>query len=168
MKKIELTQGKFAMVDDDDFERVSQYKWQLTKGNSTFYGTRTVKRKNIYLHRFILDVKDRNIFVDHKDHDGLNNMRSNLRLCNARQNCANRLKSIGLSSKFKGVTWDKKRRKWKSKIKINYKTINLGCFNTEIEAAISYNNAARLHFGEFAHLNIIERHGKGTQTALAI
>ena len=173
MKKIELTQGKFAMVDDEDFEYLNQYKWFAAKQKYTYYACRKSskingKRHTIIMHRVIMKLDSNDLIVDHKDHDGLNNMRSNLRLCNKSQNGANSIKSIGLSSKFKGVCWNKEKMKWECKIKVSHKRLFLGYFKTEIEAAISYNNAAILHFGEFAELNIIEQHGKGTQTALAI
>lgn len=173
MKQIELTQGKFALVDDEDFEYLNQYKWFAAKQKYTYYAYRNSPRINgkqhkIIMHRVIMKLDSNDLIVDHKDHDGLNNVKSNLRLCNNSQNGANRIKSVGFSSKYKGVSWHKIKMKWQCKITFSHKRLFLGYFKTEIEAAISYNNAAISHFGKYAHLNIIEQDGKGNQTALAI
>lgn len=144
-KSIQLTQGKIALVDDEDFERLNQYKWCF----SGQYAQRKVLRKTILMHRVILECPQ----VDHIDGNRLNNQRSNLRACNHAQNQMNREKSKGLSSVYKGVSWHKQVEKWRARIQTNQGCLYLGLFESEIEAAQTYDEAAKEHFGEFARLN---------------
>ena len=155
MKEIKLTQNKFALVDDEDFERVIKYKWHLDKGRNTFYARTNINGKKIRMHRFICNVENKSILIDHKDCNGLNNVKSNLRVCNMSKNEGNSYKKRISSSKYKGVTWYKPYKKWRSQIMYNYKNYNLGYFETETEAAIRYNQQALIFFGEFARINII-------------
>lgn len=151
MKLIQLTQGRFAQVDDEDFELINQYKWYLTGGNK--YAGRWYNNKTMYMHRELLNFPDQRI--DHIDRNSLNNQRNNLRICTGSQNCMNREKILqNRSSQYKGVHYYWKNQHWRAGICINYKKIHLGCFKTEIEAAKAYNQAAIQYFGEFAHLNI--------------
>ena len=163
MNKIELTQGKSAIVDAEDFDRVSEFKWHYLKV-ATGYAHRKQHigykdgkriRKNIYMHRFIIGVEDSKVHVDHINHDTLDNRKSNLRLCTNAENSRNQKIRKGGSSKYKGVYKysDNRVKPFKAKIQFNYKTINLGYFATEREAAIAYNKAALHYFGEFALLN---------------
>lgn len=168
MKLIPLSQqskknkGKyFAMVDDADYEWLNQWKWNATKSKNTFYASRGVwngmNMTTILMHRFILGLVDPKIQGDHKNRNGLDNRRCNLRIATNSQNQANRSKPKRKSSKYKGVylcnTWNK----WKSQLRKNGKTIILGYFPFtkvgEINAAIAYDKAAKKYHGEFAWLN---------------
>lgn len=104
------------------------------------------------MHRQILGLTDPKIFTDHKDHNGLNNQRSNLRIATHGQNMAN--KSPSGKSKYMGVSWNKNDKKWRSQIRKNRVTIYLGSYINEIDAAIAYNNKAVEVHGEFANLNV--------------
>lgn len=160
MKEIQLTNGGFALVDDQDFEYLNQWKWRQHKmGRGTYVDRQAKKReglasRSVYMHRAILLVTDRKILVDHIDHNCLNNQRSNLRLCTKGQNGINKYSYRGMS-KYKGVSWRKKQKMFAAQIRVNYKLIHLGFFDTEEQAAIAYNAAAVKHFAEFACLNII-------------
>jgi len=156
MKEIELTQGKIALVDDGDFEWLNQYKWHAAKGGRTYYAVRKKKidgkEQRLLMHRIILNTP-KNKQSDHKDLNGLNNQRYNLRICTPQENMMNREYYTDGYSKFKGVSWDKARSKWRSYICINYKFIPLGRFISEIDAALAYDKACKRLFGEFARLN---------------
>lgn len=93
--------------------------------------------------------------VDHRNHNTLDNRRSNLRVCTNSQNCANKKKASGKSSGYKGVTWFKRDNCWKAQIKVNYRNIHLGYFDKEADAAAAYNKSAIRIFGEFALINKI-------------
>lgn len=155
-KAIALTQGKFAIVDEADYEWLNQWKWNL---NSQTYAVRgfyigNYKQKTLSMHRLIIDAP-LGIFVDHINGNGLDNRRCNLRLCTHSQNHMNRKHHKDASSKYKGVSWHKPLKKWRTQIAVKQKGIHLGYFVSEIEAALAYNEAARIYFGEFAKLNII-------------
>jgi hypothetical protein len=165
MKIIPLTQGKVALVDDEDFERASQLKWcahhhvtDLTKWYAThseFQYKINGRQFNIglRLHRFILSVFDPAIEIDHIDHDGLNCQRHNLRIATRSQNQMNRRKINGCSSQFKGVYWHKRDRKWISQIKLDGIKQYIGRFDSELDAATAYDSVANSMFGNFALLN---------------
>lgn len=138
MKEIQLTKGKVALVDDDDYEELIKYKWHINKGNTTFYATRHIEKihKNkILMHRMIMNVP-KEMFIDHIDGNGLNNQRSNLRIVTKRQNSQN--KHMEKSSKYVGVSFDKDTNKWKASIQINKKIKNIGRFNNEEDAHNAY------------------------------
>lgn len=110
----------------------------------------------IYLHREILGAK-KGEYVDHRNGDGLNNLRNNLRLCTNQQNAsAFRAPAAGKTSRFRGVHWNSSRNKWVSSIRVKYKKHFLGRFKTETEAAKAYDRAAQEHFGPYAQLNLGE------------
>lgn len=154
MKQIPLTKGQFALVDDEDFDQVNQFKWSVLKKRNTFTAVRYgEERKFYYLSRFLLNVTDKNIIVDHINHNGLDNRRCNLRLCTNQQNLFNMTKGKRTNSVYKGVTWKKDRNKWYSRVMFNYKEYGLGHYLTEIEAAKAYDKKAIELFGEFANLN---------------
>ena len=156
MKKIELTQGKVTQVDDEDYEWLNQWKWYAIKVHRTFYAVRYVNKDKltIFMHRIILNISEK-IKPDHKDRDGLNNQRNNLRVCTEQQNNFNRKGWLNCSSTYKGVTWDKNAKKWRPSITINNKKIHLGSFDSETKAARAYDVKAIELFGEFAYLNNI-------------
>jgi len=159
MKTIPLSKGKFAQVDDSDFDMLSKFKWfAYDIGNST-YAARSVlkdgKRTSIYMHRVILELSDTSVYCDHIDGDGLNNTRNNLREATPMQNQRNSKSRKNSSSKFIGVSWDGSRDKWQANICVNKRLLYLGRFQDEVEAASRYNIAANMYFGEFARLNLL-------------
>lgn len=157
MKKIPLTQGLHALVDDEDLERVSRYRWRAVKPYRIFYAKRDIQqdgqRTAEYLHRLVMEARPDQA-IDHINSDGLDNRRSNLRFATQSQNNMNSRKSKKVkTSQFKGVHWYKRDRKWVAKIMKNEKTIYLGCFTSEQKAALAYDQAAQELFGEFARPN---------------
>lgn len=158
MKTILLTKGHTALVDDQDYDYLMQWAWHLAAGQYAAHDSRNFNKdcgEYVYMHTVIADrmgLKDSQD-VDHKDGNGLNNRRSNLRPSAHRLNLANRGPQHNNTSGFKGVTWDKNRGKWSASIKVKQKRINLGRFATKVAAAQAYNRAAKQHFGEFAYLN---------------
>jgi hypothetical protein len=156
-REIQLTRGLVALVDDEDFERLNQYKWQATKARRTFYAVRTERvdgcRRTVAMH-CVLAPAPVGLEVDHRDHDGLNNTRANLRVCTRAQNAANQLrKAEGDSSEYKGVSWDTEKQAWLVSIKQNNAGRYVGRFDDEVTAALAYDEAARTAFGEFASVN---------------
>lgn len=154
MKEIPLTQGQVALVDDADFERVNQFKWHARRAGGAFYAVHMVKnagkQEAVRLHRFILPGIGP---IDHKDGNGLNNCRDNLRPASKAQNGqAFRRKSIGASSSFRGVSRLPYSR-WRAQIRTGGITYYLGCFDVEEDAALAYDWAAKELFGEFASPN---------------
>jgi len=157
MKEIKLTQGKFAVVDDNIYEELNQYKWHVSKNYNTFYAVRNEGKfphqKKIRMHRLIMGVTDEKIQIDHKYGNGLDNRKENLRICTSAENQRNKKPQIGRTSKFKGVYFSKPKNKWRARIGINSKLTHLGYFTNEVEAAKTYDKAAKIHFKEFANLN---------------
>jgi len=154
MKEIRLSQGKVALVDNEDFESINQFKWHIDKRLHTIYAVRqerymTGKYKKVYMHNQIMGVK----WIDHINSDGLDNRKINMRPCNCGQNNMNQRPQEGKSSEFKGVFWHKQRKKWTAQSGINGKRKHLGMFKSEIMAALAYDNEAKNLFGEFARLN---------------
>ncbi len=149
---IPLTKGKIAIVDAEDYEHLKQYKWYADIQTGRFYACRFANKKKIYMHRYLTNPPD-GLVVDHIDGNGLNNCRSNLRICSAGQNMFNKRAGKG-TSKYKGVCWDQRgRRKWQSAITCRGEYKFLGRFDNEIDAAKVYDKAAKRSFGEFAYLN---------------
>lgn len=154
MKEIKLTQGKVALVDDDDFERVSSIKWcaDVKGGGTLCYARGYSNGKMISMHQFITGNK----MTDHRDGNGLNNIRSNLRSCTPSENQYNKGKCRNNTTGYKGVTFEPRRNKFKAAIRRGSNPINLGRFNTAIEAARAYDAKAREIHGEFAQTNFRE------------
>jgi hypothetical protein len=152
-RRIPLTKGKFAIVDAEDYYQLAQFQWFISPGTNTLYaaGKRGEKRA-IMMHRVIMDAPD-HLVVDHIDHNGLNNTKANLRLCTRAQNNCNCTPNKGTTSRHKGVSWNKKMKKWRVAIKLNEKTRHIGYFENEIDAAKAYDKKAAKLFGEFACLN---------------
>jgi hypothetical protein len=151
MKEIKLTKNQVAIVDDDQFDTVSQFKWYCGKDG---YAKRSQNKKIVFMHRVIMSP-DNNKLVDHINGDTLDNRKTNLRYCNNQQNNYNRGPMSHNISGYKGVSWRKSNQKWYAQIKHNAKTKYIGYFKTKEEAAIAYNNVASKLFGEFARLNKI-------------
>ncbi len=156
MREIKLTQGKVTLVNDEDFEWLNQFTWHAHWDGYNWYARRHLPRNGGYgptvgMHRVILNVAE-NAEVDHRDGDSLNNVRSNLRVCTHGQNMMNS-KAIRGASRFKGITWNKSNRRWKARISIAGMSKYLGCFESEEDAAIAYNLAAKTLHGDFARIN---------------
>ena len=160
MKEIPLTQGEFAIVDDVDYDWLSQWKWHARKEGLNFYAARNPPKKSgntakIYMSRQILrlhcgDSRE----SDHINHNTLDNRRGELRICTHQQNLRNRKSFPNKTSRFKGVNWCKRLKNWQVAIRATGKTIYLGRFKDEKEAALAYNKAAKKYYGEFAYLNV--------------
>ncbi len=152
-KRIELTWGKYAVVDAADYDRLSTYRWCAVKEGRSWYA-KTFRRDGMPLsmHRLVIGAP-KGLFVDHIDHNGLNNRRSNLRLCTNQQNQHNRRPNRGGTSRYKGVCFTKSTKKFRAFINHNKKRFHLGYFKNEIDAAKAYDCKARELFGEFAYLN---------------
>lgn len=160
MKSIPLTKGQYALVDDQDYAAISQYNWCLiTPGgpNGRRYAARFDKDNHvIYMHRVIMQdqfTPEQN-FCDHRDGNGLNNTRQNLRVCNRSQNQRNRGQQsrIGRTSAFKGVS--RRKNGWLTRINTQPGVqTHIGIFGTEMDAAMAYDAAALVYHGEFAKLN---------------
>jgi hypothetical protein len=162
-RKIPLTQGKFAIVDPEDYERLSKYRWHLSKSATNSYAARLQRvrpggpRRKIWMHREVIDIPE-HMLCDHISGNGLDNRKANLRPATVSQNLCNRQKTRSKTcSKYKGLEWDKIQRKWKARIHYNGQKIYLGSFAREIDAAKAYDDKAAVLFGEFARLNLTRR-----------
>ena len=150
-KEIELKSGEIILVDNEDYERLSEHKWYKLKGArcTTTYAFNPAIG---LMHRYIMKPPD-SMQIDHIDGDGLNNQKSNLRIANQTQQNANQKKSKNKTSRYKGVHISK--GKYRAQITVYGNVIRLGYYEDEREAAIVYNNAAKKYFGEYAKLNDI-------------
>jgi hypothetical protein len=162
MKRIPLTQGQFALVDDSDYKAISKFKWHAKKttyggftAERTVYNKSTKKCTQIKMHRFILGLgADDKRLVDHRDFETLNNQRWNIRPCSVAENVRHRRPMKGASSRYKGVYRKKGTRKWNAYIHINGKQKSLGYFVEELDAAAAYDSAATFFHQDFVSLNI--------------
>lgn len=164
MKKIKLTQNKYALVDDEDFELLNSVKWFAHKAQrrDVFYAVRNSGKVNgkktaIYMHRFLMNTP-KGMETDHINGDGLDNRRSNLRVVTPVQNHMNSKGIKDTSSKLKGVTFNKRCNRWQSVIgfqgnKMKRNNIYIGLFESEEEAGRAYDRKARELYGEYAKLN---------------
>lgn len=142
-----------ALVDDEDYEYLSQWKWCAMKAKHTFYAVRGAsiesKSTTIFMHWDVMGGKG----IDHKDHNGLHNWRYNLRFCTQGQNLMNLSKRKNTSSTYKGVSFNNQTSKWQAYIQIKGRKIHIGYFIPEIEAALAYDARAKELFGDWAYLN---------------
>ena len=156
-KRIILTNGMIAVVDSDDYVRVSGFSWVPVSGRRGAKTTYAVTRSRIgrgvrvstLMHRIIMNAP-LGILVDHRDGDGLNNRKSNLRLATNQQNLANRGKNRNNSSGYKGVRRARSGGKWVARIKVGGIEHHLGSYVSAAMAVSAYNAAAKKYFGEFA------------------
>ena len=157
MKKIPLTQGKYALVDDEDYEYLNQWKWSTDKFGNTFCARRGIwnkKTKSIHqlrMHRLITKAptgKD----VDHINGNGLDNQRKNLRVCNHKDNSRSCRIPKNNTSGYKGVHWHKKHKKWTVGITVNKKRVWIGQYSNIKDAIQSYIQASKKYFGEFSRI----------------
>ena len=172
-RKIPLTQGKFAIVDPEDYERLAKYKWHLSMSPTSSYAARWQRcgpggqRKKIWMHREVIDIP-KHMLCDHINGNGLDNRETNIRPATVSQNLYNRPKTRAKTrSKYKGLEWDKVQRKWKVRIQCNGRKIYLGSFSKEIDAAKAYDKKAKTLFGEFASLNLPESKSSNSSWPLA-
>lgn len=150
MKEIPLTQGMVALVDDEDYEWLDQWKWYAKLVRGIFYAARSIKKENgkpttVYMHHQLIGKKEGRR-TDHADGDGLNNQRYNLRHVTARQNAQN--KHTPRSSECPGVSWHKRIKKWHAQIVVNGKTNSLGYYTDEYDAYLAYRKAVKELMGE--------------------
>lgn len=164
MKEIKLhgkyAEGRVALIDDCMLDRVSCFTWSVVKDKNMFYMATNIRNaentwKQVKMHQLVMGMPDS--FTDHIDHNGFNNMLSNLRLATRSENGRNQIKqNRKTSSQYKGVHWCTTTRKWAAQIGLNGTRKNLGLFPPDHEhmAAMAYDLAAMEHFGEFANLNL--------------
>jgi hypothetical protein len=158
MKEIQLTQNKVTIVDDEDFEYLNQFKWCADKSPKFdyYFATKRIvkngKASTLRMHRLIMGAKTGE-YVDHINHDTLDNRRCNLRLCSNSQNNMNKYVVSSNTSGFKGVNFDKRNNKWRSYITKDGKQYGCGYYNTAIDAALAYDEKAKELFKEFACTN---------------
>jgi hypothetical protein len=162
---IPLTRGQHALIDVDDFDRVTVYKWNAvptpkaaTSAIQPYYARRSARLPrphNRHMHQEIMPPPP-GMFVDHRDGNPLDNRKKNLRLATRKQNNVNVPRPLKTQGRFKGTALDRRSGKWRGQIQNDGQKIHLGMYSTEEEAALAYNRAAREFFGEFATLNLIE------------
>lgn len=155
MKSIELSQGYYTVVDNENYDELSKHKWYCKNGYAVRNIYKKGKGKTIHMHRVINNTPVE-LQTDHIDGNPLNNQKSNLRTVSNQENMFNRRSNKNATSRFKGVSYHKLYHLWQVTSKYCWKKIFLGYFKNEIDAAITYNNFAIEHHGECARLNVVE------------
>lgn len=155
-RAIPLTQGQVTIVDAADYKWLNQWKWCALKRPYTFYAIRTIRKPNgkrilILMHRLILGTPE-GMDSDHRNGDGLDNRRTNLRICTHQQNCRNRKLVKNNTSGHKGVRWHVQNKKWEAQIAIDGKQVYLGIYDNIDDAIASRQAKEKEVFGEFARL----------------
>lgn len=161
MKKIPLTKGKYAIVDDEDYPYISRFKWQLS-GDGYFavraFHNNGSKSASVYMHQLLIEARV-GVVTTHINNDGLDNRKENLAYCSRSHWSQSKEwpkeKKALCSSKYKGVTFRKRQNKWSATISLHGKYIHIGSFLTEKEAAKAYNAKALELYGENAYQNKI-------------
>ncbi|MCJ7778441.1 MAG: HNH endonuclease [Sedimentisphaerales bacterium] len=157
-RKIYLGEGEWTILDQRDYYRLSKFKWYITGNDKKFYAVRNIKigrtRTNmISMHREIMNAP-KGVLVDHRNSDPLDNRRTNLRFATQSQNlCNSRRNKENCTSKFRGVSWNKRKKRWRADLQYKGKCVFSRLFTSEIEAAHAYDKAAKKYHGEFARLN---------------
>lgn len=154
---IPLTKGYFATIDAADAHLVAGYSWHAHTGRCTTYAMRWErcadgKRRGVLLHRALFALADPDVHVDHRDKNGLNNRRANLRSCSNAENLRNRGFQRNNVSGFKGVSWHAKGKKWQASIRVSGSQKHLGLFESAELAHAAYIAAATAMHGEFARV----------------
>ena len=152
----------FTLVDDEDYVWLKKFTWYYYPYKRTSYAKTFIDGVCIGMHTLILQPPSKDITVDHKDGDGLNNQRINLRFANLQQQRQNKSKHLNSNSQYKGVYWREDRKYFVTQICINGKQTYIGSFSSEIDAAKAYNKAAKKYYGEFAKLNVLPEGGAET------
>ncbi|SDP00958.1 HNH endonuclease [Selenomonas ruminantium] len=135
--------GELFLVDADDVEKIAPFRWHCRKGEKSYVIGNAPHKKKIYLHRYLLQVGDFQLKVDHKNHNPRDNRKSNLRICSNWENSVNR------SDRDKaGVSYRKDKKKWRAYINLKYRQINLGYYSTEKEARAVRKKAVAALYGE--------------------
>jgi hypothetical protein len=147
---------KKVLIDDEDWEKVSKYKWHLSKQSQGLLYAQTFIYKNgkkipLKLHRLIMNCP-KNKEIDHIDGNGLNNQKSNLRICTHAENMKNSKKRKDNSSGFKGIHFIKQNKRWQARIQVNRKRMPLGCYKTPELAYQAYCKASKKYHGEFGRI----------------
>ena len=156
MKKIQLTQNKYALVDYEDYEKINKYNWQVSKNKRSYYATRKNKNKSrIIMHRILINCPE-NLQVDHINGNGLDNRKENLRICTTSQNAKNKRLNKNNTSGFKGVIWCKHHKKWLARICVDRKLKFLGYFIKINDAKEAYIKASKQYHKEFSNCGIIK------------
>lgn len=157
--RLQLPTGEWVYYNEEDVELIEAHRWRRNRSSrdKTSYAYADIRKSGrritVKMHRLILNAPP-GVQVDHVDGNGLNNVRSNIRLATPSQNTGNRRLSVCNTTGYKGVSWDKGTGKWRARIKLNDKERHLGLFNDPWEAAQAYNHAALEQWGEFAYLNV--------------
>lgn len=157
MKELILSSPKYGkhiiLLNDEDFDEVKQHNWNIRHQNGTFYVSRHIwkngKRTTQDLHKFLMNTSQKEIFVDHKDGNGLNNQRSNLRFATRSQNNVNKRMQKNNTSGYRGVKWHKQAGYWEASIQFQGRNISLGLFFSKEIASLVYEMEAKKVFGEF-------------------
>jgi hypothetical protein len=155
VKKIKLTQDKYTLVDDEDYEELNKHKWCAVKNGYNYYATRVKDRKTIWMHRVIMNPPP-HLDIDHKNNNGLDNRKEKLRVCTRSQNSANRRLGKNNTSGIKGIHWEGDRKKWRARICVDGKARHIGRYSTREEAQEAYCEIAKEYFGEFYSDGVIK------------
>jgi len=160
-RRIKLAQGKYTILDEDDFYRLNNFQWCLKEDEDGYASVVRINNQRekgptiLSMHREIMNAPPGRL-VDHRDSDAMDNRSANLRFATPTENSCNRRKKTNTSSQFKGVSFNKRNKKWCARIKYEGKSIWLGSFLSELDAAKAYDEAAKKYHKEFAHLNFQE------------
>ena len=152
MKKVPLTGGNYALVDDEDYRNVSGFRWKEPGGYAAHNSRKGGRPFTVYMHRLITAAPG-GMKVDHRNHDGLDNRKANLRVCTHSQNHMNRVKLVGRSSRYKGVSWHAGRGQWRAYLTLDGTQRHIGYFDNETHAALGYDMWAHTLFGQYALTN---------------